>query len=55
MSSLECNKIIKDGLIITVTTTATFSVMKAAKVKPTKLSLDAMDIIKISERYVEEY
>lgn len=48
MSNLECNIIIEDGLIITVKTTATFSMMKAAKVKPTKPFLDAMGIIKLS-------
>ena len=37
---------IKDGLIITATTTGIFYVLKAANVKPPKASLDTMDIIK---------
>ena len=38
---------IKDGLIITATTTAgIFYVLKVANVKPPKSSLDAMDIMK---------
>ena len=39
---------IKDRLIITVTTTGIFYVLKAAKVKPRKVSLDAMDIMKLA-------
>ena len=37
---------IKDGLIITATTTGIFYVLKAAKVKPPRAFLDAMDILK---------
>ena len=37
---------IKDGLIITATTTEIFFALKAANVKPPKAPLDAMDIIK---------
>ena len=39
---------IKDGLIITATTTGIFFALKAANVKPPKASLDAMDIIKLA-------
>ena len=39
---------IKDGVIITATTTALFFVLKAANVKPSKTSLDAMDVIKLA-------
>ena len=39
---------IKDGLIITTTTTGIFYVLKAALVKPPKASLDAMDIMKLA-------
>ena len=38
---------IKDGLIITATTTAIFYVQKAANEKPAKASLDAMNIMKL--------
>ena len=37
---------IKDGLIITTTTTGIFFALKAANLKPPKASLDAMDIVK---------
>ena len=36
---------IKNGLIITATTTRIFYVLKAANVKPPKASMDAMDIL----------
>ena len=39
---------IKDGLIITATTTGIFFALKAANVRPPKASLDAMDIIKLA-------
>ena len=39
---------IKDGLIITATTTGIFSALKAANVMPPKASLDAMDIMKLA-------
>ena len=39
---------IKDGVIITATTTALFFVLKAANVIPPKTSLDAMDVIKLA-------
>ena len=39
---------IKDGLIITVTTTRMFYVLKAAIVKLPKPSMDAMDILKLA-------
>ena len=39
---------IKDGLIITITTTGIFYVLKAANVKPPKASMDAMDIMKLT-------
>ena len=38
---------IKDGLIITTTTTGIFYVLKAANVKPPKASLDAIGIMKL--------
>ena len=39
---------IKDGLIITATTTGIFFALKAANIKPPKVSLDAMDIMKLA-------
>ena len=39
---------IKDGLIITATTTGIFFALKTANVKPPKASLDAMDIMKLA-------
>ena len=39
---------IKDGLIITATTTGIFYVLKTANVKPPKASLDALGIMKRS-------
>ena len=39
---------IKDGLIITATTTGIFFALKAANVRPPKASLDVMDIIKLA-------
>ena len=39
---------IKDGLIITATTTGIFYVLKAAGMKPLKASLDAMDIMRLA-------
>ena len=39
---------VKDGLIITITTTGIFYVLKAANVKPPKASMDAMDIMKLA-------
>ena len=52
MSSFEWQKeiedSIKDGLIITITTTGIFYVLKEANVKPPKASLDAMNIMKLS-------
>ena len=39
---------IKDGIIITVTTTGIFFGLKGANVKPPKVSLDAMDIMKLA-------
>ena len=39
---------IKDGLIIIVTTTRMFYVLNAAIVKLPKVSMDAMDILKIA-------
>ena len=40
---------IKDGLIITATTTGIFFPLKAANVRPPKVTLDAMDIIKLAD------
>ena len=39
---------IKDGLIITITTTGIFYVLTAANVKPPKASMDTMDIMKLT-------
>ena len=41
-------KTIKDGQIITATTTGIFYLLKVANVKPPKVSLDAMDIMKLA-------
>ena len=52
MSSFDWKKnveySIKDGLIMTATTTEIFYVLKAANVKPPKASLDAIDIMKLA-------
>ena len=52
MSSFDRKKIIedsiKDGFTITATTTGIFYVLKAAKEKPPKVFLDAMDIMKLA-------
>ena len=52
MSSFDCKKniedSIKDGLIITATTTRIFSVLKAENVNIPKVPLDAMDITKLA-------
>ena len=52
MSSFDWKKniedSIKDGLIITATTTGIFYVLKAAGMKPLKASLDAMDIMRLA-------
>ena len=39
---------IKDGLIITATTTGIFYALKAACIKPQKASLDATDIMRLA-------
>ena len=38
---------IKDGVIITITTTRIFYTLKAANAEPPKVSLDAMDVMKL--------
>ena len=52
MSSFDWKKDIeysvKDGLIIRATTTRIFFALKLANVKPSKASLDAMDIMKLA-------
>ena len=52
MSSFDSKKniedSIKDGLIITITTTRIFNALKAANVKPPKAFLDTMDMIKLA-------
>ena len=52
MSSFEksVEDSIKDGLIITATTTGIFYVLKTVNVKSPKASVDAMDIMKLSGR-----
>ena len=53
MSSFDWKKniedFIKDGIIITATTTGIFFVLKAANSKPPKASLDVMDIMKLAD------
>ena len=39
---------IKDGLIVTATTTRMFCVLKAVNVNPPKASMDAKDIMKLA-------
>ena len=52
MSSFDNKKniedFVKDGLIITITTTGIFYALKAANVKPPKVSLDTMDMTKLA-------
>ena len=52
MSSFDWKKnienAIKDGLIITATTTGIFFALKTAKLKLPRASLDAMDIMKLA-------
>ena len=52
MSSFDWKKniegSIKDGLMITATTTGIFFALKTANLKPQKASLDAMDIMKLA-------
>ena len=52
MSSLDCKINIedsmKDGLIITITTTGILYALKVVNVEPPKASLDAMDIMKLT-------
>ena len=44
---------IKDGLIITAITTRVFFALKATNVKPSKISLNAMDIMKLISEICE--
>ena len=57
MSSFDWKKdiedSIKDGLMITATTTGIFYALKAASVKTPKTSMDAMDIMKLTGGIVE--
>ena len=52
MSSFDWKKniedCIKDGLIITITTTGIFYSLKAANVKPPRASMDATDMMKLA-------
>ena len=54
MSSFDWKKNIEDsiknGLIITTTTTRIFFVLKTVNIKPPKASLDAMDTMKLGSR-----
>ena len=43
---------IKDGLIITATTTEIFYVLKATGIRPPKASLDTMDIMRLADGIV---
>ena len=45
---------IKDGFIITITTTGIFYGLKAANIKPPKASMDAIDIMKLAGRIVDD-
>ena len=45
---------VKDGLITTATTTGIFYILKAANVKQPKVSLDAMDIMKLAGGIVRD-
>ena len=58
MSSFDLKKnikdSIKDGIIITATATGKFFALRVANVKPPKVSLDAMDIMKFPVESVEE-
>ena len=51
MASFDWKKSIEDsinnGVIITITTTGIFYTLKAANVEPPKVSLDAMDVMKL--------
>lgn len=56
ISSFDWKKIedsVEDGLIITAINTGIFFVLKAAKVKLPKASLDAMDIMNLFGEYEE--
>ena len=44
---------IKDGIVISATTTGIFFALKAANIKPPKASLDAMDIMKLAGEICE--
>ena len=52
MSSFDLKKnvedSVKDGLIITAAVTGIFFALKAASVKPSEASLDAVDIMKLT-------
>ena len=52
MSGFDWKKIIddsiKDGIIITATTTRIFFALKTVNIKPPKAYLDAMDIMKLA-------
>ena len=41
---------IKDGVIVTVTTTGLFFALKAAGIKPPQAAMDAMDVMKLGAR-----
>ena len=53
MSSFDWRKNIedslKDGLIITISAAGIFYALKAANVKPPNTSLDAMDLLKLTD------
>ena len=53
MSSFDWRKNIegslKDGLIITISAAGIFYALKAANVKPPNASLDAMDLLKLTD------
>ena len=52
MASFDWKKSIEDSIkercIITITTNGIFYALKAANIKPPKVSLDAMDIMKLA-------
>ena len=48
MGKKNIENFLKDGLIITATTTGIFYALKAANAKPPKASMDAMYIMKLA-------
>ena len=53
MTSFDWKKNIEDGLIITAATTRIFFALKEANIKPSKASLDTMNIMKLGSGICE--